>query len=178
MRAANGYDFDAHEFQLTPSGTALLISYVPVAWDLSKLGGRRDGVVEDCVVQEIDVETGELRFEWHALGSIGLGESYRPAPAKQGQMHDPFHVNSVALDSDGNLLVSARHTNASTRSTGTTGDVDLAARRQGEQLRAAAGRARSRSSTTRAAAATARSPCSTTPRRSCRRTASARAASR
>jgi hypothetical protein len=27
-------------------------------------------------------------------------------------MHDPFHLNSVALDVDGHLLVSARHTNA------------------------------------------------------------------
>jgi Arylsulfotransferase (ASST) len=112
VRAANGYDMDSHEFQLTPNGTALLISYVPVAWDLSDLGGRPDAVVEDNVVQEIDVETGELLFEWHALGTIGLGESYRPAPKKREQMHDPFHLNSVALDTDGNLIVSARHTNA------------------------------------------------------------------
>jgi hypothetical protein len=112
VRAANGYDLDAHEFLLTPQGTALVMSYVPVPWDLSELGGRRDGVVEDNVVQEIDVETGALLFEWHALGTIRLGESYRPAPAKRGQMHDPFHLNSVTLDRDGNLLVSARHTQA------------------------------------------------------------------
>ena len=123
VRAANGYEMDAHEFELTPAGTALLISYVPVAWDLSELGGRRDGVVEDNVVQEIDVETGELRFEWHALGTIGLGESYRPAPRKAGQMHDPFHLNSVALDTDGNLIVSARHTNAIYKLDRQTGDV-------------------------------------------------------
>ena len=123
VRAANGYELDAHEFQLTPEGTALVISYVPVAWDLSQLGGRRDAVVEDNVVQEIDVQTGELRFEWHALGTIGLGESYRPAPEKREQMHDPFHLNSVALDTDGNLLVSARHTNAIYKIDRRTGEV-------------------------------------------------------
>jgi outer membrane protein assembly factor BamB len=123
VRAANGYDMDAHELQLTPAGTALLISYVPVAWDLTELGGRRDAVVEDNVVQEIDVETGELLFEWHALGTIGLGESYRPAPKKREQMHDPFHLNSVALDSDGNFLVSARHTNAIYKLDRSTGEV-------------------------------------------------------
>jgi outer membrane protein assembly factor BamB len=112
VRGANGYDFDAHEFQLTPAGTALIISYVPVPWDLSELGGRRDGIVEDNVVQEIDVATGAVLFEWHALGTIGLGESYRSAPTKRGKMHDPFHLNSVTLDRDGNLLVSARHANA------------------------------------------------------------------
>jgi hypothetical protein len=123
VRAANGYEMDAHEFQITPAGTALVISYVPVIWDLSELGGRRDAVVEDNVVQEIDIETGELRFEWHALGTIGLGESYRPAPEQRGQMHDPFHLNSVALDTDGNLLVSARHTNAIYKLDRRTGDV-------------------------------------------------------
>lgn len=112
VRAANGYDLDAHEFELTPAGTALVISYVPVPWDLSKLGGRRDGIVEDNVVQEIDVASGAVLFEWHALGTVGLGESVRPAPQRRDQMHDPFHLNSVALDGDGNLLVSARHTNA------------------------------------------------------------------
>ena len=123
VRAANGYDLDAHELQLSPGGTALVISYVPVVWDLSELGGLRDAVVEDNVVQEIDVATGELRFEWHALGTIGLGESYRPAPRKRGQVHDPFHLNSVALDTDGNLLVSARHTNAIYKLDRRTGDV-------------------------------------------------------
>ncbi len=112
VRAANGYRMDGHEFQLTPAGTALVMSYVVVPWDLSKLGGRRDGLVEDNVVQEIDVETGTLLFEWHALGTIGLGESYRPAPKEAGKVHDPFHLNSIALATDGNLIVSARHMNA------------------------------------------------------------------
>src|SRR5215207_8368848 len=112
VAAANGYDFDAHEFQLTPAGTALIMSYVPVPWDLSDLGGRRDGVVEDNVVQEVDVETGALLFEWHALGTIRLDESYRSAPTERGRIHDPYHLNSVAVDRDGNLLVSARHTSA------------------------------------------------------------------
>jgi hypothetical protein len=123
VRAANDYELDAHELQLTPAGTALIISYVPVAWDLSDLGGRRDAVVEDNVVQEIDVDTGELRFEWHALGTIGLGESYRPAPQNARQIHDPFHLNSVALDADGNLLVSARHANAIYKLDRRTGEI-------------------------------------------------------
>jgi hypothetical protein len=123
VRAANGYEVDGHEFRLTPSGTALIMSYPAVPWDLSQLGGRRDGVVEDNVVQEIDVATGELLFEWHALGTIGLGESYRPAPRKRGQIHDPYHLNSIELDSDGNFIVSARHTNAVYKIDRATGDV-------------------------------------------------------
>ena len=123
VRAANGYEMDAHELKLTPSGTALVMSYVVVPWDLSKLGGRRDGLVEDNVVQEIDVKTGALLFEWHALGSIGLGESYRPAPRARGKVHDPYHLNSIDLDADGNLVLSARHTNALYKIDRRTGDV-------------------------------------------------------
>jgi hypothetical protein len=123
VRAANGYNMDAHEFLLTREGTALLMSYVIVPWDLSKLGGLRDGLLEDNVVQEIDVATGAVLFEWHALGTIGLGESYRPAPRARGKVHDPFHLNSIELDKDGNLLVSARHTNAVYKLDRRTGDV-------------------------------------------------------
>ena len=123
VRAANGYEMDAHELTLTPSGTALVMSYFVVPWDLSKLGGRRDGLVEDNVVQEIDVKTGALLFEWHALGSIGLGESYRPAPRARGKVHDPYHLNSIDLDADGNLVLSARHTDAIYKIDRRTGDV-------------------------------------------------------
>jgi hypothetical protein len=123
VRAANGYEMDAHELKLTPGGTALTMSYYVVPWDLTKLGGRRDGLVEDNVVQEIDVETGAVLFEWHTLGAIPLGESFRPAPRERGKIHDPWHLNSVELDRDGDIIVSARHTNALYKIDRETGEV-------------------------------------------------------
>ena len=123
VRAGNGYVMDAHEVKLTPAGTALTMSYFVVPWDLTKLGGRRDGLVEDNVVQEIDVETGAVLFEWHTLGSIPLGDSYRPAPKERGKIHDPWHLNSVELDRDGDFVVSARHTNAVYKVDRETGEV-------------------------------------------------------
>jgi Arylsulfotransferase (ASST) len=123
VRAGNGYVMDAHEMKLTPAGTALVMSYFVVPWDLTKLGGRRDGLVEDNVVQEIDVDTGAVLFEWHTLGAIPLGESYRPAPQKRGQIHDPWHLNSVELDRDGDFIVSARHGNALYKIDRETGNV-------------------------------------------------------
>jgi hypothetical protein len=112
VRAGNGYELDVHEFKLTSRGTALVISYETVPWDLSGLGGQPDGLVEDNIVQEVDVESGAVLFEWHALGNIELDESYRTVPREKSKIHDPFHLNSVELEPDGNLLVSARHANA------------------------------------------------------------------
>jgi hypothetical protein len=123
VHAGNGYALDAHEFSLTRAGTALVMSYFIAPWDLSKLGGRRDGLVEDNVVQEIDVDSGAVLFEWHALGTIPLGDSYRPAPRRRGQVHDPFHVNSIDVGADGDFLISARHTSTIYKIDRETGDV-------------------------------------------------------
>jgi hypothetical protein len=108
VRAAEGYSADIHDFEITPQGTALITIYAPVRMDLRSFGGPRDGTVLDGIVQELDIKTGLVLFEWHSLGHVPLSDSYaKPGP---GGLFDYFHVNSVALDSDGNLLVSARNT--------------------------------------------------------------------
>ena len=168
VRAGNGYAMDAHEMKLTPDGTALTMSYYVVPWDLSKLGGRSDGLVEDNVVQEIDVETGAVLWEWHTLGSIPLGESYRPAPKEQGKIHDPWHLNSVELDADGRLhrLRPSQQRALQGRPRDRRGRV--AARRQGERLRDGP-RHRVQAAARRAACTpTGRSRCSTTSPRTCK----------
>jgi hypothetical protein len=103
VRAGNGYRADLHEFTLTPRGTALLVIY-----DAVKRGSR---TVVEGVVQEIDIATGLVVFEWHSLGNVGLSESYEPAP-KHGGQWDYLHMNSVALDAGGDFVISSRHTSA------------------------------------------------------------------
>jgi hypothetical protein len=69
--------------------------------------------VLESVVQEVDVASGKLLFEWHSLDHVARSESYfRPAPGSPLDPGDYFHANSVAEDADGNLLVSARNTAA------------------------------------------------------------------
>ncbi len=103
VRAGNGYEADHHEFQITPQDTALFDIYGQTSADLSDLGGERDATVLDGIVQEVDIETGEVLFEWHGLEHVGFDESYvKP--------YDYFHINSVDVDHDDNLLVSSRTT--------------------------------------------------------------------
>jgi Arylsulfotransferase (ASST) len=106
VRAGNGLTTDGHEFLLTPQNTALITSYHDVPYDLSPLGGPKDGQVTEGVVQEVDVATGRVLFEWHSLDHVPLADSYLPVDSP----YDYFHINAVNLDEDGNLLISARHT--------------------------------------------------------------------
>ena len=109
VKAANGYQSDLHEFVITSRGTALIAVYNEVAADLSAFGGPVDGRVVEGIVQELEIATGRLLLEWHSLDHVGLDESYRAYPTDPGQF-EYFHLNSIGVDTDGNLLVSARHT--------------------------------------------------------------------
>jgi hypothetical protein len=108
VEAGNGYKADTHEFHLTPQNTALITVYAEVPKDLSAVGGSANGVVFDGIVQEIDVATGKVIFEWHSLDHIGLDESHVPVPT-DSTPYDYFHINAVNIDVDGNLIISARN---------------------------------------------------------------------
>jgi hypothetical protein len=112
VRAGNGYQLDFHEATITERGTLLALVYSPVAWDLRPVGGPRNGRVIDSIVQEIDIATGRVVFEWHSLRDVPITDGYGRHPVRRTQPYDYFHVNSVREDTDGNLLVSARDTHA------------------------------------------------------------------
>lgn len=110
VHAGNGLQADLHEFDLTPQGTALISAYQPIHWNLSSVKGSSDGLLDDCVVQEIDVKTGLVMFEWHALGHVPLADSYAPVPHSSSTVYDFFHLNSIQPQADGDLLLDARNT--------------------------------------------------------------------
>jgi hypothetical protein len=109
VRGAEGYRLDLHEFQVTPEGTALVDAYEPVEEHLTSAAGARTRVVMDCVIQEIDIRTGKLLWEWHTLGHIPVSDSYIPAPNRT-VAYDFFHLNSLQQLPDHRLLISARGT--------------------------------------------------------------------
>ena len=113
VRAGRGQSGDLHEFTITPQGTALIPVYARVKRNLSSIGGRTNGSVYDNLIQEIDIATGRVLFQWSSLAHVGLGDSYlKKIPKKAAEAYDYFHVNSIAPGPNGTLIVSARHTRA------------------------------------------------------------------
>lgn len=106
----NGYHADLHDIQIAPDGSAYITAYSFVHEDLASADGPRDGSLIDAIVQRIDVKTGLVMFEWHALGHIALSDSY--SQPTSSRPWDFFHLNSISLAPWGgeDFLISARNT--------------------------------------------------------------------
>jgi Arylsulfotransferase (ASST) len=107
VRAAGGRSMDLHALTLTPQGTALFTCYPEtVTMDLSSIGGPKNNQVLGSIIQEVDIASGRLLFEWRGLDHIPVSASEEPMAAP----YDYLHINSIQPLADGSLLVSARHT--------------------------------------------------------------------
>jgi hypothetical protein len=104
--AGAGLGADLHELIVTPEGTALVTAWEIRNRDLRSVGGKRRWPVIAGVVQELELPSGRVLFEWNSLDHVAPRESY----AAVGPRFDYFHVNSIDVASDGNLIVSARDT--------------------------------------------------------------------
>jgi Arylsulfotransferase (ASST) len=114
IRAGNGYHADLHEILLTPQGTAWIDAFDPIHMNLSAVhGSGAEGVLSDSIIEEIDIKTGLVMWEWHALGHIPLKDSLNAVPGGNYPW-DYVHINSISPDptgaAPGEVLLSARNT--------------------------------------------------------------------
>jgi hypothetical protein len=112
---------DLHEFVITPQNTALVTSNEVVQWDLRSVRGSRRGHVVGGVVQELELPSGRLLWEWRSLDHVDVAETeIKQVP---GPRFDYFHINSIDVMPDGNLIVSGRNTWAAYKIDRRTGKV-------------------------------------------------------
>jgi hypothetical protein len=111
VRAGNGYQPDLHAFAISPRDTALFTVYDAIRCNLSAYGGPANGAVADTLFQEVDLRTGLVRFEWHALDHVPVTNSYMPIGGGGTPLSpwDWFHINAVS-EHGPNLLVDSRNT--------------------------------------------------------------------
>ena len=122
VRGGNGLRADLHDFQIAPHDIAYVTAFNPIRCDLSPVKGASHGAIIDTAIQEIDMKTGLVRWEWHSLDHVGAEESETPAPTTSTPW-DWFHVNSIDLEPDGDIFISARSTWAGYQLEGGTGKI-------------------------------------------------------
>ncbi|HYB31176.1 MAG TPA: arylsulfotransferase family protein [Solirubrobacteraceae bacterium] len=110
VNAGNGLSADGHEFLITPWNTALILAYTTATANLTSIGGPADQTVINGVVQEIDIRTGRVLFQWNSEDHVPFSQSEQPLPASPSTPWDWFHINAVHIDTDGSLLIDARDT--------------------------------------------------------------------
>lgn len=115
--AGNGLHADIHELSVTNSGQAWLDAYELVCLPTCT---EENPPTVDAVVQEIDIHTGLVMWEWHAMRDIPSSES--EVPPTNG-VFDPYHINSIQPLPEHRLLVSLRDTSGMYLLEQDTGDI-------------------------------------------------------
>jgi len=121
VKGGNGLAADLHDFQIAPDNTAYITVFNPIHCDLASQDGPRSGAIVDTAVEAVDMKTGLVRWEWHALDHVAVSESETSPPDKTPW--DWFHINSIDPEPDGDLLISARSTWAAYQLQGGTGKI-------------------------------------------------------
>jgi hypothetical protein len=106
VKAGNGYAEDIHEFNVTPEGTAYIDAYTAVC---TPTCSEATPPVQEGVIQEIDIHTGLVMWEWHAMSEVPTSAS---EVIPSAGVFDAYHLNAVQLLPENKLLVSMRDTSA------------------------------------------------------------------
>jgi len=132
--AGNEFSYaDNHENYPTDHGTVLVTTVNATGpYDLTSLGGPKEGWIWDALIYELNVTNNEVLFRWKAsdhLDAIPLNASRAlPISGRNGSAKnasDPWdwmHLNSITSYKDG-YVFSSRHTQSGYYIDGKTGDV-------------------------------------------------------
>ncbi|HEX3510996.1 MAG TPA: MFS transporter [Solirubrobacteraceae bacterium] len=108
LKATGGWVLTLHEIVIDGED-AWVTANKNVPMDLSRYGGAYNGALVDVAVQEYNIHTGKLLFNWDARDHIPLSQSQASLPTN-GFPWDAYHINSVELTPGGMFLVSMRNT--------------------------------------------------------------------
>ncbi len=137
----DGAHTDFHEFLITPQNTALITAARTTTANLTSMGGPAEQKVIDGIVQELDLRTGKVLFQWDSADHVPYQDSHEPLPKSASTPWDWFHINAVHLDRDGNLLINSRFTWATYKVNRHTGRLiwELGGKQSTFKLKAAPG---------------------------------------
>ena len=119
----NGYGSDIHDLVIIPSGHALLLGddIEPYRMDTVVAGGDSNAILLGCVIQELDSQKNVI-FQWRSIDHYKVTDASNDIDLTSHTI-DYVHANAIAVDNDGNLLLSARHMDEITKINRKTGNI-------------------------------------------------------
>lgn len=120
-----GYSTSLHQILFLENGNFLTFSYDSTVRDMSAYGGAFDAVVIDGILQEI-TPLGAVVWVWSALDHIPFEATTRPDQLENipPRVVDAVHPNGMAIDIDGDLLLSNKHLDAINKIDRATGEIE------------------------------------------------------
>lgn len=117
----NDYITDYHDMQITSDGHFLLIGQElkVIAMDTIVEDGSPNATVIGLIIQELD-ERKNLIFQWESWDHYKITDTYSNL---SNQTVDYVHANSISIDTDDNLLISACYMSEITKIDRFTGDI-------------------------------------------------------
>jgi Arylsulfotransferase (ASST) len=116
--ASGGIETGAHELRLTSNGY-LLFGVIDSAIDLTQYGGRADATVKGMIVEH---HRGGEVFRWSTFDHLAIDEAALDIALTTRNVN-PWHVNAVDIDTDGNLLISFRNSDMVLKVDSKTGEI-------------------------------------------------------
>lgn len=112
---------DFHDFIIAPNGHYFVLSRGMVDVDMSLLidEGKPNATIVNYCIHEFD-QNKVLLHTWNALDHYNILDATSENNLRDVTIN-PFHINSMYLDNDGNLIISARHQDEISKINMTTG---------------------------------------------------------
>ena len=123
FNTANGFSVDVHDLRVLKNGHYFILGKKLVDVDMSEIveGGDTTAQIIDMAVQEIDT-SGNVVFQWDALDHYQITDADEHISLTAHQI-DMVHFNSIEIDLDSNIILSARNLNEITKIDHNTGDI-------------------------------------------------------
>ena len=120
ISAPAGYKTDNHEVILLPNGHSLVIGERVISSNDLPVIPDADYIIKENSVIELDADNQPV-FYWHVRDHYSLEDAIHVDLSQPAI--DYAHLNALAVDLDGNYLVSSRHLNAIIKIDSETGEI-------------------------------------------------------
>ncbi|MEO6169162.1 MAG: arylsulfotransferase family protein, partial [Chitinophagales bacterium] len=122
VHCGNGLAPTQHEHLFFPDGSKWFTIYDwQGGWNLSQYGGSESATVNVSWIQKLDAN-GNVVFEWSTANHFQVTDA-TPDISLTTATVDPWHINSLFLDTDGKLIVSLRNMDRVVKVNPTNGSI-------------------------------------------------------